>query len=163
MSIDINQGATALQVLPTTTATAYTTGLVIGGLLTLAGAARASGQGYPAGAGSVASATVVFRETAVACDIVFFSASPTASTVTDTSALAINAADVGKVVGVLHLTDITSLGTPGIVQSAITQQPVQYALGGSTNPTLYAALVARGSITLTSTTDAVITLNVRQT
>ncbi len=130
---------------PAVTVAAYASGNVVGGLLTFAGAARAA-----AGSGLIQAASVISKiaQTAI-LDLLIFSANPTSSTFTDKAALAVNAADLDKLVGVIHLTDWTSLGTPAIVQAVSAGLPFKLATGTS----LYGVLVARAAMTLASTTD----------
>jgi hypothetical protein len=130
---------------PAVTAAAYAAGNVVGGLLTFAGAARTA-----AGSGLVQAASVISKSAQTAIlDLLIFSANPAASTFTDKAALSVAAGDLDKLVGVIHLTDWTSLGTPAIVQAVSAGLPFKLAAGTA----LYGVLVARAAMTLTSTTD----------
>lgn len=145
----------ASQVTPTVQAAAYAVGNVIGGLLTLTGAARAVGSGL------IQQVMATFVSGVVpSLDIIFFNASPTGSTVTDKTALAVATADLGKVVGVVHASDGTLLGAtlPSIVQA--TQQALAFNLPSGTS--LFAAVVTRTAITLTSTADMILTTRILQ-
>src|SRR5690349_8581215 len=83
-----------IQVVPTVQAAAYSSGNVIGGLLTFAGAARVA-----AGSGIIQTAMVSFTSgVQPSLDFVFFNASPTGSTITDKTAIAVANADVGKII-----------------------------------------------------------------
>ena len=149
-------GTVSTAVSPAVQATAYTGGQVLGGKLTLSGAARAAALG-----GLVQSASVSFAGGAQpAMDLVLFSADPTASTLTDKAALAVAAADLGKVVGVVHVGDCTLLGAsaPSLCQAQ--QQAVPFRLSAGTS--LFGALVARASVTPASTSDVLVTLRVLQ-
>jgi hypothetical protein len=147
---------TQVQVVPTVQAAAYAAGNVIGGLLTFASAARIA-----AGSGLVQSASCTFVSGVVpSLDLVLFNASPSGSTVTDKTAVAVATADLAKVIGVVHLTDTTLLGatTPSVVQGETQALPFKLTSGS----TVYGALITRTAITLTSTSDATITLSVLQ-
>ena len=142
-----------LQVTPTVQAAAYSIGNVIGGLLRFDNAVQGVGSGA-----IVQSATVTFLNGAVpTLDLILFAANPTASTITDRVVLAVNAADVAKVLGVLHLTDATLLGasSPSVVQCGTQVLPI--TTGSLVN--MYAALVARSAVTPASTSDVCISLN----
>jgi hypothetical protein len=73
-------------------------------------------------------------------------------------AVAIAAADLAKVIGVLHLTDTTLLGAaaPSVVQATTAVMPFDLRTG----TVLYGVLIARAAVTLGSTSDAIISLNV---
>ncbi|WP_066723561.1 hypothetical protein [Sphingomonas pituitosa] len=130
---------------PVVTTTAYASGNVVGGLLTFTGAART-----PAGAGLIQAASVLSKSVQTAAlDLLIFSANPTASTFNDKAAVAINAADTDKLVGVIHLTDWSALGTASIAQAVAVGLPFKLAAGTS----LYGVLVARAAMALASTSD----------
>ena len=152
-----NQAA-QIQLTPTVQAAAYVAGTVIGGLLTFAGAARILG-----GTGLVQAASCCFASGVVpSLDLVLFSASPSGSTVTDRTALAVVAADLAKVIGVIHCNDGILLGaaSPSVMQGQQQAVPFDCVVGSST---IYGALVVRSTtVTLGSTTDATINLFVLQ-
>ncbi len=136
---------------PTVTAGAYAANTVVGGLISITGAARLSG-----GSGTVQT-VIVDVKTALTqpFDVLFFDTNPTNSTFTDNSTLAVNVADFPYRCGVAHCTDLISLGTPQELQA--TSCGLVYDL--NTGTTLYAVIVMRGTgETLASTT--AITLNV---
>jgi hypothetical protein len=136
---------TAPAAAPAVTTTAYASGNVVGGLLTFTGAARAA-----AGAGLIQAASVLSKSVQTAAlDLLVFSANPSASTFTDHSAVSINSADTDKLVGVIHLTDWSALGTASIAQAVSAGLPFKLASGTS----LYGVLVARAAMTLASTSD----------
>lgn len=149
----LNPTCATVQVTPTVQAAAYAAGNVIGGLLTLTGAARAG-----AGSGLIQSVAASFKSgvAPTSLDVVFFSANPSGSTLTDKTAIAVVAADIAKVIGVAHLTDTTLLGAsaPSLLQAQLQTMP--FFIAGTA---LFAAVVTRSAITLTSTTD--MTLSVR--
>lgn len=136
--------ATRIVNTPTVTAGAYTTGQVIGGLLTLSNALRTS---VLTGLIQSVSLTTLTTQT-TPIDVIFFSDNPTASTITNGVALAVNSADVGKVAAIANLFSPSQLGTPSLYFSGGLAVPV---IGAAT--TIYAAIVARGSLTLGSTSD----------
>jgi hypothetical protein len=92
-------------------------------------------------------------------DLVLFNDNPTATTFTDKAALAVNAADYRKVIGVIHLTDSTSLGTPTCYQAL--GLGLAYKLPAGT--TMYGCLVTRGAPTFAAATDiGIVHVNVVQ-
>jgi hypothetical protein len=130
---------------PTVSTTAYASGDVIGTKMTLANFVRAA-----AGSGVLQSVVVNSKSAqTLAVDVLIFSADPSASTFTDNAALAINAADFDKLIGVVHLTDWTNLGTPSVAQ----QHGIGMGFKIPSGTSGYAVLVARGAITLASTSD----------
>ena len=141
----------AISASPTTsTSPAYSSGDVIGSLLTFAGAARASG-----GAGLIQSVTIAFKSTQTAAtDFVWCGDSTTPnSTETDNAPVAIIGADFDKC-RVIHVTDCTSLGTPTVCAADNLAFP--YTLSSGT--TGFGFLVTRGTPTLASTSDVTVTL-----
>lgn len=145
-----------VQVVPTVQAAAYAAGNCVGGLITLANAARAA-----AGSGLVQAITAAFVSGVVpSLDVILFNASPSGSTTTDKIAIAIATADLAKVVGVIHLNDNTLLGAsaPSFIQGE--QQAMPFKLPAGTS--LFAAVVTRSVFTLTSTADMTISANLLQ-
>lgn len=137
----------------TTSANAITTGEVIGGLQTLTGAVRVSGALGAAGtSGLIQSVMLTFTDAIGAgpADVYYFSANPTGSTCTDNTAFALVAADRDKVIGIAHVTDFTSSGTPVIAQAQ--NQAMPFGVASATS--IYACVVSRGSITPTGTSNA---------
>lgn len=134
----------ALTAAPTVSTTAYAAGDVVGTKMTLAGATRlAAGSG-------IVQALLLHSKGALtgSFDVLLFSADPSASTFTDNAALALNVADFDKLIGIVHITDWTSLGTPSLGQALSLGLPFKLA---ASNSSLYAVLVARGTPTLVST------------
>ena len=141
------------QVTPTVQAAAYAAGASIGGLLVFQNATQTS-----SGSSIVQGASVTFASGVTpALDLVLFSAAPAGGTITDRVVVAIAAADLRLVVGVLHLTDTTLLGAaaPSVVQATAAVMPCTLATGTS----LYGVLIARAAVTLGSTSDAIVSLN----
>lgn len=129
---------------PTVTSGAYTTGQVVGGLISLSGAARVN-----SGGGLVQTVAVTVKTALTAAfDVLFFDTNPTNSTFTDNSALALNVADLPFLCGVAHCTDLVSGGTPQILQAANCSLPFKLSAAATT---LYAVIVMRGAETLAST------------
>lgn len=138
--------------LTVTASSAYTSGNAVGGLMTLSNSSRIS-----AGSGLIQSAVISVKSAQTAsADVVFFSANPTASTCTDKTAFSVAAADYDKVLGVAHVTDWTSLGTPSAGQAQNLAMPFTLASGTA----VYACLVTRGAPTFASTSDVTVILNV---
>jgi hypothetical protein len=137
-------GTVHLTAAPTVTAGAYTTGMVVGGLIPLAGAARVNN-----GSGLLQNVVVTVKTALTAAfDVLVFDTQPTNSTFTDNVALALNVADLPSLCGVAHCTDLISGGTPQILQMA--NGPLAFKLSAAST-TLYAVIVMRGAETLAST------------
>ena len=135
------------QSLTVTAGSAYSTGNVVGQLCAIPAATRTyevSGliQSVQVGCASA--------QAGVSFDVIFFNANPAASVFVDKTALAIAAADVKKIVGIIHCTDITSTGTGTNAQALQCALPFNLGAQGST---LYAVIVARGAPTFTAATD----------
>lgn len=129
---------------PTTAAGAYASGDVIGTKMTFAASTLA------AGGSAMVQAVTVNSKTAqtTAMDLILFNADPTNSTFTDNAALAVDVADFSKVIGVVHITDWTNLGTPAVAQANNLALPFTLAA-----TSLYGVLVALAAITLGSASD----------
>lgn len=141
-----------VQVAQTVTASsAYASGNAIGGLMTIANAARVSGSSGTSGTSGLLQSVMMNIKSAqtTPVDIFIFNANPTGTTCTDKSAIAIAAADFDKVLGVVHMTDFTSGGTPSDGQAQNLAMP--YALTSAT--TLYACAVTRSTPTYAATSD----------
>lgn len=138
---------------PTITATTYTSGKCVGGLLTFA-TASSTATGYIQGAG----VTDVDGNTNQ-LDLFLFNGTPSgSSTITDNSTISIATADLAKVLAVIHVADFSLLGstkpTYGFASTVAT--PFRLTPGAS----LTGALVARGSSVWASTTSITVNLNV---
>ncbi len=140
---------------PAVTTSAYSAGQAMGGLLQWTGLTRGSGKS------GILQMVVITCKTVqtTPLDLLFFHTNPSSTTVTDHGTFSLNAADYDKISGVVHITDWTSLGTSCIGQS------LNLALPFRTDPTvvdLYGVLIARGALTLGSTTDLRVTVKVVQ-
>jgi hypothetical protein len=143
---------------PTVTASAYSAGNAIGGLQTLAGAARVSGSLGASGTGGILTAMMVQVKSvqSTQVDVFLFNANPSGSTCTDKTAFVLAAADAAKVIGVLSVPATAangagwysggtgSLGMPNYY-------PITYDLSSATS--VFACAVARGAFTPASTSD----------
>lgn len=144
---------TFLTATPAVTAGAYTTGQVVGGLVSLASAARVT-------SGIIQSVLVTVKTALTApYDILFFSTNPSNSTFTDNQNLAVNVADLQKLAGVAHCTDVVSLGTPQALQAANLALPFTLS---AADLILYAVIVIRGGQTFASTSAIGLNVNVLQ-
>ena len=155
---EIGSNQIKVDVAQTVTASAYTTGNAIGGLMTVAGAARVSGTSGASGTGGVLTGLMLDSKSvqSVQVDVFIFDGNPTSSTCTDKTGFVLATADANKVVGVLTIPSTAvngagwfsggtgSLGIP-------TYYPITYSLASST--TLYGCAVARGAFTPASTSD----------
>jgi hypothetical protein len=133
-------------------APAYTSGDVMGGLLTFATATRQAG-----GDGLIQSVTVHFKTAQTApADFFWCNSNPLASTtLTDNAALAVNAADFAAC-RVVHVTDCTSMGASGPTVCQAENLALPYGL--ATGTTGYGFLVTRGAPTLGSTSDVAVSV-----
>lgn len=129
---------------PTISTSAYVTGNVLGGILSftsqpLTGYATNANVTFDSGtfSGSV--------------DEYLFNASPTGGGTTDHAAFALTAADTGKLIGVLHLSDCTSLGG-ALAQCQVLYQTQVFTL--ATGSTIYVVPVVRGTPTFAGAADA---------
>lgn len=136
----------SIVVTPTVTASsAYATGNNLGTIQTLTGAVRLSG-----GTALLQKVVLNFKSAQTAqTDVLIFNASPSGSTFTDKTAVSVATADFDKLVGVVHVADCTSAGTPTICQA--TGLALSVKAVGTAN--LYAVAVTRGTPTFTATTD----------
>lgn len=150
----------AVKLNPAVTASAYSTGQVMGGILTFLNILR-----MPGGSGMVFAALMTTK-TAFAgpADLLLFSKLPT-GTYTDQAALNLSAADAANLLGILHLSDLTAGGATvaALIQGSLTQQPIP-VYNNEVVPTqnLYGVLVVRAAVTPTATTDMNIKLTVDQ-
>jgi uncharacterized phosphosugar-binding protein len=148
MAISVRQ----VRVSPTVTceAAAYATGDLVGGKLTLTALGN-SGLITGARITSKSLQTCFF-------DIVVFNDNPSGSTFTENGAFDVADADLSKVVGVLHLNDVTALSGASVHQTS--GNPLSFVLPGAT--TGYAAIVIRGAPTFASTSDLSFSIRVQQ-
>jgi hypothetical protein len=135
----------------TSTVVTYTTGQSIGGLLTIANAARVSGAAGTAGTSGLIQKAVLGSSVTntVQVDLIYFNASPTSSTCTNASTYSLAAADRSKVIGFTHITDWEASAAAYSGQAQNLAMP--YALTSATS--IFACVVARGSIVGASTSD----------
>ncbi len=135
-----------------TASSAYTAGNAVGGKITYANAVRVAGQG-----GVIQSA--VLRDKAgqsAAYDLFLFDADPSSTTVTDKSAVAVNTADLAKVIGVIPISGI-ALGAASTM-GAITASGLGLSFKLTSGTTVYGILVTRGTPTYASTSDVSVDL-----
>lgn len=131
----------------TVTAALYATGNAVGGKITFSNAVRVAAQG-----GIIQ--TCIVRDKAgqnVPYDLILFDADPTNTTVTDKSAVAVNTADLAKVIGAVSLSGavLGAASTMGVTTAA--GLGLSFKLGSGT--TMYGILVTRGAPTYASTSD----------
>jgi hypothetical protein len=148
-------GSVHLTAAPTVTAGAYSSGYVVGGMISLSGAARIN-----AGSGLIQNVAVTVKTSLTApFDILFFDTNPSNSTFTDNTALAINVADLPSLVGVVHATDLVSGGTPNVLQATNLAMPFKLS---ASSTTLYAVIVMRGAESFASTSAIGLSVLVKQ-
>lgn len=137
---------------PTVSTSAYSTGFVLGGIQSFTGQPTT---------GVVANVDVTFNSgsfSAGTVDFYIFNASPTGGGTTDHAAFALTATDTGKLIGVLHLSDCTSLG--GILAQCQQLYQSQFYTLAASGTTIFAVAVVRGAPTFTGTTDVSFSLQV---
>lgn len=156
---EIGSNQIKVQVAQTVTAaSAYSTGNAIGGLMTVAGAARVSGSLGASGTGGILTGLQMNSKSlqTTQVDVFLFDANPTGSTCTDKTAFSLVVADFDKVVGILTIPGTAANGAGwfggGTGSVGIpTYFPVTYDLSSATS--IYACAVTRGTPTYTATTD----------
>lgn len=146
-----------VSVTPTVEATPdYSTGDVIGGIMTFAAILRADTK--TAYAVSVRLTSKVAAASMAAIDVYIFNANPSGSTVTENAAFGLADADRAKLKGKI------SVSTWDVVGAAVS---TAYAEGrvpitGAAADDIYVVMVARGTINLGSTSDLTVELTVDQ-
>lgn len=141
-----------VSVTPTVTAGAYTTGQIMGGIITLASILRvAGGSGYL----PFIEATVKLTTFTGAIDAFIFSKLPT-GTYTDNTTFNLTTTDAASLLGVRHLYDLTPSGTGPAILRDVWQAQSVYNNDTSPGTNLYVILVTRASGTLGSTSDVVL-------
>jgi hypothetical protein len=153
--------ASVVRVNPTITtgAAVYTAGDVVGGIQTLTSAVRTAGRANANNTSATDAGTAVLQSITVvdagaqtiAYDIVFFSASPDASTTTDGSALSIAAADISKILGIVGISS-TDYSTEGGIAIASKLSGLVFAAGADKSA-IYAVAVTGDEPTYTTTTE----------
>jgi len=149
---EVGNNQKAISVAQTVTASsAYSIGNAVGGWITFANAARVS-----AGSGLIQSVVVASKSAQTTqMDLLIFNSDVTGtSTCTDKNAVAIATTDMANAIGVAHITDWTSGGTPSVGQAQNLAMPFALASGTS----LYGCLVTRATPTFAATTDITIVL-----
>lgn len=147
-------GSVNLTITPTVTAAAYIAGMVVGGKISLEGAARVSGGG-----GMIQYVSVTKKTALVApYDVFFFKSDPVNGTYTDNATFSLNPADDPFCVGVAHCEDLVDCGTMKKLQAANIALPFKLAAG----TTLYAIMVNRDAETLASTSALILNVGILQ-
>ena len=151
-SVAVYTSTSFVQVQPTVTATTYTTGYQVGGLMTFANALRA-----PTLSGVLQSISIVSKSVQTNTYAFYlFKNNPTNTTWTNNTAPSINAADLPYLVGVYSIPAGSSgLGTMTL---SVLDNIGQGVVGIGTE--LYGVLVATGTPTYASTSDLYVNLSV---
>jgi len=139
---------------PTVSTTLYAVGASIGGLQTLANAARVSAAAGSSGtSGLIQSVEMITKshQPGATYDVVFFDANPSGSTCTDHNAVTVASADIGKVIGVSHLADATQAGAAVDIWQDLTMRTMPYSLNSATS--IFACVITRATPTYPSTSD----------
>lgn len=130
-----------------TASSAYSAGNCVGGLMTLSPMVRRAG-----GSGILNSVTLRDKAgQAGTYDIFLFDATPSATTTTDKTAVAVNTADLAKIVGVITLAAV-KLGAASTM-GVTTLASINMSFKVNSGTDLFAILVARGTPTYASTAD----------
>jgi hypothetical protein len=132
----------AISITPTISgAPAHSAGDSVGGKLELANAVERA-----RGAGVIRDVTLADSTNAQgAIDVFFFAADPSASTLTDNAAASFAAADLANAIGFVSITSYSS-GASRALGRGEANRPLHFVIPSGTS--LYAAMVARGSMTL---------------
>lgn len=139
---------------PAGTATQYSAGQVMGVPIEITNAGRVAG-----GTGMMMGATIVLNVANTnPIDLIFFNALPSAGAYTAGSTFSVVPADFVKISKAFHITDWTSLGAAVTLGEAIPSGKFYGCADGTKTQSLWVVPVARGNITLTNATDAVVTL-----
>ena len=134
------------------TAAAYSTGNAVGAKRTFTSMAASAGRGGVL-------QTVIVRDKAgqnVNYDLILFDADPSSTTVTDKAAVAVNTADLAKIIGVVQLSGIV-LGASSTM-GVLTASGLGLAYKITSGTTIYGILVTRGAPTYASTSDVSVEL-----
>lgn len=148
-------------VTPTVTASAYTAGNVMGGIMTFANILLATPLVSPTKwSAMLETINVKFKAAAVTgeIDVAVFTASPAGGTYTDKTAPTSNVADVPKLVGTYPLTaPLSTLGT----MTTYNLDGIGAAIDGAST-SLFVVMTVKGTPTPASTTDVIVELGVLQ-
>jgi hypothetical protein len=161
-SAPVTQAPTSFRiaVTPTVTASAYTAGNVLGGIITFPNALLAAPAASPTKWSAVLeSINVKFKGAAVTgeIDVAVFTASPS-GTYTDKTAPTFNTADAAKLVGIYSLpTPMSTLGT----MTCYNLDGIGAVIDGAST-SLYAVVTVKGTPTPASTSDVIVELGVLQ-
>jgi hypothetical protein len=146
-------GVTILPTMGAQTSGAYSVGDFVDGKLTLPNAAKTAG-----GSGYIESVRITSKSPQSGVfDVVFFNADLT-TVVVDNGVRTITAADLLKVIGVVHCNDINPL-IAGSVHQAV-NQGLAFKLPAGTS--IYAFIVCQFALTTTSTSDIALAVDIRQ-
>lgn len=144
---EVGGNTAVVTVTPTVDGAAYQAGDVLGGKMTVPAIMRADAK------------SGVLQLVGMACkvdhafdiDVIIFNADPSSSTFTNNNAVAVDPADLSKIVGVAHLTDRTDLGTPIWSQATNLGIPV----GAPAADDFWAVAVVRGALDLQGDGDVI--------
>lgn len=148
------------QVQTVTASSAYASGNCVGGLLTFAGAIRTVPDGVTAKTGGIINSVLITdaSNNQTQFDVWFFDSDPTATTVTDKTLLALNAADRVRSIGFVSVNAWTGANSGGGLGQGLLD--LRFVL--ATGTTLYGILIARGTPTFASTGDVQVRVVISQ-
>jgi hypothetical protein len=145
-------GSLSFSAAPIVTAGAYTAGMVVGGKIAVANAARGNG-----GSGLIQQAAVGKKTTLTApFDLLVFHTDPSAS-FADHAALPDISADLAKLAGVIRCGDVVDCGTPQVLQAL--QQALQFKAAPDSS-TIYVVPVVRAPESYATADAVTVTLGV---
>ena len=143
-----------IEVAPTVDTNAYASGDLIGGKLTLSNATA-----YTVYSGIISNVVIIDKDKeALDIDVVFFDTNPTATTFTDNAAFTPNDTDLLNIICTVSITTDVAFADNGMSYANNVNCPFKTP---GTN-TIYAALVARGAGTYTSSSDLLLRVGILQ-
>lgn len=148
---EVGSNQIKVQVAQTVTASGYTAGNAVGGLMTVANAARVSASLGASGTGGILQNVAMNSKSTqtTQVDVFIFDANPSGSTCSDKTAFVLASADFDKVIGVAHITDWTA----GNVASMGQASNLAMAFNLSSATSIFACAVTRATPTFASTSD----------
>lgn len=137
---------------PVVTAAAYSAGHAVGtGVMSFANMSR---DGL--NSGLITSVRLAFKSIQTTqFDVIFFSANPSGSTLTDRNAANIVAADLSLIIGIAALTAYAGFSATSVAEAKGLNIPFNV-------DTVYAAIVARSTPTFGSTSDVIASISVQK-
>lgn len=150
----VSTKTTVVEAAPVVDTSAYATGELIGGKLTLANATASSTF-----TGIISNVVIIDKDKEGAdLDVVFFDTNPTATTFTDQAAFDPDDVDLLNIICTVSVTTDVSFSDNGMSYANNVNCPFRT----TDNSTIYAAIVSRGSPTYTSSSDLLLRVGILQ-